>query len=101
MNRNQMLALLALKAYTAGRFDIWILAGSAKATCRQHVMTVLLNGEQGKNIPQAKCGVNALRDALYSIANVTGECEAHREDNFIAWAKQQTADMTYAQYKAA
>jgi hypothetical protein len=35
-------AIRLLGTYTAGRFDIWMLSGSAKASCRAHVMSTLL-----------------------------------------------------------
>ena len=82
---NQALKLLG--TYTAGRFDIWMLAGSSKASCRSHVMSVLM----GQKVPQSKSGVTALRDALYSAGQITGEYEAQREERFVAWAKQQAA----------
>jgi hypothetical protein len=81
---NLLGAIKLLGTYTAGRFDIWMLAGSSKASCRAHIMSVL----HGTRIPQAKSGVNALRSALYTEAKIDGECEAHRQDNFLAYCKQ-------------
>ena len=77
-------AIKLLGTYTAGRFDVWMLAGSSKASCRAHIMSVL----QGAKVPQAKSGVNALREALYTQAKIDGECEGHRQDNFLAYCKQ-------------
>jgi len=71
-------AIRVLGTYTAGRFDIWMLAGSSKASCRAHVMSVL----QGKRVPQSQSGVTAIRSAFYEALSITGECEAHREENF-------------------
>ena len=76
-------AIQLLNIYTAGRFDIWMLAGSARASCRAHVMSTL----NGYKTPQSKSGVTALRSAFYSALNITGECEAHRADNFLAIVK--------------
>lgn len=76
-------AVKLLGAYTAGRFDIWLLAGSSKASCRAHVMSVLI----GHKVPQSKAGINAMRAAFYSAGNIQGEYEAMREENFLAWAK--------------
>ena len=71
-------AIRVLGIYTAGRFDVWMLAGNQKASCRAHVMSILL----GKSTPQSKSGVNAIRDAFYLACNITGECPSHREENF-------------------
>ena len=60
--------------YTAGRFQLWGLAGSAKAGCRAHIMSALV----GSRVPQSKSGINALRDALYPALGVVGNCEAAR-----------------------
>ena len=85
MTANQREALRLLGVYTAGRFDIWMLAGNAKAGCRAHIMSELL----GVRTPQSKSGVNTLRDAFNALANAQGECIAQRESNFIGWAKAQ------------
>ena len=71
-------AIRILGIYTAGSFDIWALAGPAKASCRAHVLSTLLS----KNTPQSKAGVNALRDAFYNACSIDGECPAHREEKF-------------------
>jgi hypothetical protein len=78
-------AIRILGIYTAGRFDIWMLAGSQKASARQHVLSVLL----AKSVPKSKAGVNALRDAFYAAGNITGEYEAQRERNFLEWIKSE------------
>ena len=76
-------AIRLLGIYTAGRFDIWMLAGSSKASVRAHIMSVLL----GTKTPQSRSGINALRSEFYSRLNITGECEAHREQAFIQACK--------------
>ena len=83
-------ALRLLGIYTTGRFDIWALAGDAKASCRAHVMSALL----GRKVPRSKSGVTAIREELYSRGNITGTCGAHREDNFLKWAKGEEAEQT-------
>ena len=81
-------ALRLLGIYTAGRYDIWALAGPRKASCRAHVLSTLL----AKSVPQSKAGVNAIRDAFYSACNVTGETINEREENFSAFInKYETA----------
>lgn len=87
MTANELEALRLTKTYTAGRFDVWMLAGPAKASCRAHIMSVLA----GRRWPQSKSGVTALRDALWAICNPPGECLAQREDHFITWASAATA----------
>jgi hypothetical protein len=76
-------AVRLLGVYTAGRFDIWVLAGPARASCRAHVASVLA----GHKVPQSKAGVNALRDAFYLHAQPAGDCMAAREDAFRNWAR--------------
>lgn len=76
-------ALRVLAAYTAGRFDLWALAGGPRASSRAHVMSIL----QGRRVPQAQSGVTALRSAFYEALGVTGDCEAIREDDFIEKAR--------------
>jgi hypothetical protein len=80
---NSAEAIRLLGIYTAGRFDIWMLAGSSKASCRAHVMSVLVN----RKVSQKQAGINALRESLYAAGNISGSCEAHRQENFLAWAK--------------
>lgn len=84
MQDNTREAIRLLKAYTAGSCDIWQLAGPSKASCRAHIMSALA----GHRVPQAKAGVNALRDRFYSIANPAGNCPAMREEAFTQWAKE-------------
>lgn len=90
-NDNTVDAAKLLGQYTAGRFDIWMLAGSSKSTCRQHVMSVLVNGKDGKNLPKSKCGVYAIRDEFYKRIQPEGGCVAVREDNFKLWCKENVA----------
>jgi hypothetical protein len=73
--------LRLIGTYTAGRYDLWVLAGNAKASVRAHIMSVLL----GKKTPQAKSGVNALQSELYKQLGIPEkECSAVREDWFRA-----------------
>jgi hypothetical protein len=76
-------AIHLLGAHTGGRFDVWMLAGSARASARAWILSELT----GRKVPQSQAGVNALRSALYAAAGVTGDCEAHRESTFLAWAQ--------------
>lgn len=78
-------AIRLLGIYTGGTFDIWSLAGHAKASCRAHIMRVLIGLER---CPQSKAGVNALREAFYLAGGITGECLAEREENFLAWVRE-------------
>lgn len=77
-------AIRVLGTYTAGRFDIWMLSGSSKASCRAHVMSIL----QGKRVPQSQSGVTAIRSAFYTALGITGECEAHRQEIFQAVCRE-------------
>jgi hypothetical protein len=88
MNTQEAIRLLG--TYTAGRFDIWMLSGSAKASCRAHVLSVLL----GVKTPQSKSGVNALREAFYQAGNIEGDCLAAREENFLLWVRKETEDVS-------
>jgi hypothetical protein len=80
-----MEAIRLLGAYTAGRFDIWMLSGSQKASCRAHLMSTLL----GVKTPQSKSGVTALREAFYRAGNITGDCLAAKEENFLKWVREE------------
>ena len=77
-------AVRVLGTYTAWRFDLWILAGNQRASCRAHVMSVLM----GQKMPQSKSGVTALRAEFNQRAGITGDCPAHREENFIAFCRE-------------
>ena len=85
-------AVRLLGAYTAGRFDPWDIAGPSKASCRQHVLSVLVNGQNGKNVPRAQCGVNAIRDAFYAIVKPAGDHIAGREKSFRAYCRELLAE---------
>ncbi len=74
-------AIRVLGIYTAGRFDVWALAGSARASCRAHVMSTLLN----RRVPQSQAGVNAIQAAFYSACQITGETPNEREENLRAF----------------
>lgn len=69
--------------YTAWQFTDFHLLGSAKASCRAHIMSALA----GKRVPQSKSGINAMREALWPLMGVTGDCLAAREDDFIIRAR--------------
>jgi hypothetical protein len=81
-------AIRLLDIYTAGRFDIWMLSGNAKASCRAHVLSTL----RGVATPKSKAGVTALREAFYQAGNITGECLAEREEVFIKWVRKEIED---------
>lgn len=81
-------AIGLLGTYSGGRFDIWALAGNARASCRAHVMAVLIGKDR---VPQSQAGINALRSAFYSACSIEGECEATRESNFKAYCRKAGA----------
>lgn len=83
MDNNTIKALKTLSTYTAGRFDVWALAGDSKKSCRQHVMSELL----GAKTPIAKCGVTAIREEFQKRLGATGDCIAAREGDFIKKAR--------------
>lgn len=87
MTENAQRALKLLRTYTAGRFDFWILAGPAKASCRAHIASELA----GKRVPQSKAGITALRASFYALTPTPlGNCEADREKAFRDWARART-----------
>ena len=88
LTANQSEALRLLGAYTAGRYDFWMLAGNSKASVRAHIMSALA----GQRVPQSKAGVNAMQAAFYDIAKPVGTCPANRENSFVAWARSQAND---------
>ena len=79
-------AIRLLGIYSAGRFDIWALAGNTKASCRAHVMSELL----GQKTPQAKSGVNAIRREFYSQLGIwrDGVCLAEMESEFLVVCRE-------------
>lgn len=77
-------AIRVLGAYTAGRFDLWILSGNPKARARAHIMSVLMDHD----MPQSKSGINAMRETFYAKLGITGECLAEREEQFIKVCKE-------------
>jgi len=48
-------------------------------------MSVLL----GVKTPQSKSGVTALREAFYQAGNITGDCLAAKEENFLKWVRKE------------
>lgn len=89
MNPQVKDAIKLLGVYTAGSFDVWMLAGSSKATCRAHVMSALY----GRKVPQREAGVTAMREAFHALAFnhdapnfKAAECLAAREEAFTSWA---------------
>lgn len=73
---------------TRGTFDFWHLAGPASAKKRQAIASAL----DGRKVPVAKCGVNALRAAFHGIADINGrlagDCIAARDASFSAYARE-------------
>lgn len=61
--------------------DIWQLAGPRNAKRRVAAMLAIT----GQRLPQSKCGVTAIRDALHAIVQPAGNCAAAREDSLRAW----------------
>lgn len=87
MNDNLSEGIRLLGAYTAGRFDIWSLAGSYKAGCRAHVMSGLM----GRRVPQSKSGVTALQSAFYDVIKPAGDWPAARDDAFVEFCRTHSA----------
>ena len=87
---NEAKAIRLLGTYSGGRFDIWALAGNARASCRAHVMSELL----GQKTPQSKSGVNAIRYEFYSRLGIwrDGLCLAEMESEFLAVCKELMAE---------
>lgn len=81
-------AIKLLGTYTAGSFDVWALAGPAKASCRAHVMSALM----GQKMPQSKSGVNAIIAAFYSRCSITGDHIAGRDKNFREFCRATLAE---------
>lgn len=76
-------AIRLLAEHTSGRFDIYGLAGPANVAVRQRIMGILA----GKKTPRSASGVNAIRNALYDLLSIDGNCEAAREDFFAECAR--------------
>ncbi len=85
--KDYKVAVRLLGAYTAERFDVWALAGRAKASCRAHIMGALLD----RKATQRESGVTALRSEFYSQMGIKGSCLAVREDVFIASCRKLLA----------
>jgi hypothetical protein len=83
ISENTVEALKLVKTYAGGRFHIWNLAGNAKASCRAHIMSVLL----GVKMPQIKAGMTAMAAALLDAVGAAGDCPAARESDFAAKAQ--------------
>jgi hypothetical protein len=84
MDKNTKEALKLLKVYAGGHYSIWKLSGRHKASCRSHIMAVLLGV---KKVPQAKAGVTAIRAEFYKRLEITSDHEAGREKKFEAIAQ--------------
>lgn len=84
MNANQLEFLRLLGVYTAGRFDVWALAGPAKASCRAHVMSALAMAK----VPQSRAGVTVIWEALRCIVKPEGSCLAVLERDASARASE-------------
>ena len=89
LNSNQLRALRLLGNCTRSQpFHIWGLAGTHNAGMRQQILCYF----HGKKVPKNQAGVIAMRDAFYKALEITGECEAEREENFVAKAKELTVN---------
>lgn len=73
-----------LLIYTAGRGDIYSLAGNAKASVRAHVMADLLGVER---VTQAKSGITAIKEEFYRRIGVKEGTLAAQESEFLEWVK--------------
>lgn len=71
----QRVAKLVKIEIGGGYVDIWKLAGPSKGSCRASLMSEI----NGFKTPQSKSGVNAIRDTLFEMYGVTGDCLALRE----------------------
>ena len=80
MTPDQSLALARLRTYDRWG-DVFALAGPRRAKDRQSLMTLLT----GRKVTQAQSGVNALRDALWTLAEVSADTIVGRERAFAAW----------------
>ena len=61
--------------------DVYRLAGPRNVGARQSLMIALT----GTRHNRSQCGVNALRDVIYSIIRPTGDCMAAREKCVERW----------------
>jgi len=83
MDESILKALRSFSTYSAGRFDVYSLAGDSKAKARQQVMSELM----GAKVPRAKCGINAIKEEFQRRLGVTGATIAEREGNMIKKAR--------------
>lgn len=83
IDANTKEGLRLLGVYTAGYFDVWRLAGNARASVRAHIMSALM----GKRMPQSKSGIHAIQEHLYVVCGIEGTCPADREDKLRDFAK--------------
>lgn len=83
MENNVAEAVRLFGAYTAGGFQTWQLAGSAKASCRAHIMSALY----GEKVKQSAAGVFALREALCHYLRIEGDCLAAKDSALYALCK--------------
>jgi len=82
ISRNYLEALRQLRIFTNGSYDIYALAGRDNVHKRVAVMSAV----QGFKTPQAKAGINAIRDTLYDAAGISGDTLHAQERRFQAWA---------------
>jgi hypothetical protein len=82
--RNIRGAIQYVAGYTGQRFDLYAFAGRGRAEHRAHVLATLFGVPR---VPQKEAGMHALTDAFYRALEVTGECLAAKEKDFIAKAK--------------
>lgn len=83
---NQIVALRLLRLYTNGRYDVYALAGGGQVRKRVAIMNAL---RAAKTI-QVRAGVNALRLALYGLAQIDEATMtmAAAETAFQLWARK-------------
>lgn len=89
-------ACAMLLSETRGTADCYHLAGPHNARKRVAIMATLLGVAK---VPQAKAGVNALRDEFWQRCGVTGDCIAHKDDRLATLAREFAENATIPAYR--
>jgi hypothetical protein len=95
MKPHELEAVRMLGVYTARTFKWVHLTGKHRAAHRAHLMSELYTVPT----PQVKSGINALREKFYKLSQVSGNCRAEQDDNFIVWCKQIESEQGWADDK--
>lgn len=78
MDKKQQVARL-LNSCAGGKLhSMWALSGSQNAAARAQILSLVTDTK----VPQHRAGINALRNACYQLFEITGTCDADREDTF-------------------